>query len=360
MLLLALLALSWLSWRYVEVPFRKRHWLASRRPLFAAGGGAMLAMLVCGVLAAKTDGLPGRLPPQLLATLAAADDLRDTARDCVTAPAGTSIAGAQLCVLGGAAEVPVTFFVWGDSHAEALLPAIEAAAVQADAPRRGLYVVRGGCVPLVGVDQVRQGYTDCSVTTESTLRFLEQRPDIGQVVLVSRWALYAMGVRYRSERGSTVFIRDAQTQSTSLTENQRVFVRGLQRTVDRLRAAGKQVLLVTQVPETEWPVPLTLARADWIGRQVDLRPRIDDYRARQQVVTTQFEALQRAGSVRLVQPHTALCDAQYCAVRSDGQPRYADTNHLTRRSASALRGLFEDGLVAGNAAPPKARQPLRR
>ncbi|MFZ5931265.1 MAG: acyltransferase family protein [Pseudomonadota bacterium] len=62
MLLVAMTAAAWASWKFVEAPFRTRNVLAKQNPLFAAGAGVMLVSAACGAIIGFNDGFPGRLP----------------------------------------------------------------------------------------------------------------------------------------------------------------------------------------------------------------------------------------------------------------------------------------------------------
>ena len=63
MLVVASLVLGVLSWRYVEVPFRSRRLLASRRRLLAVAAFSYAALLCGGIMLHGSGGFDGRLPP---------------------------------------------------------------------------------------------------------------------------------------------------------------------------------------------------------------------------------------------------------------------------------------------------------
>ena len=59
--------LAWLSWRFVEKPFRFGSWRPRRRPLFLMAGTAAAVLALAGWTAIDRRGLPGRFPPQAIA-----------------------------------------------------------------------------------------------------------------------------------------------------------------------------------------------------------------------------------------------------------------------------------------------------
>ena len=330
-------AAATLSWRYVERPFRKRALLARRGPLFAAGLAAMAVAVVAGLGAVRLQGLPGRVPPELLA-------LADLRSDEVDFSRCDSLPGGRPCVIGDGTTADARFVVWGDSHAGALMPAFEAAA--RDTGETGLYLGAAGCVPLAGVDQFRWGFRTCSDGAEAILKLLAGRPELGTVILVSRWAFYAMGERYRGEAGPPVFILDPETRKVSLAENGRVFARGLARTLDALNALGRRVVVVAQAPENEFELPQAMARARWLGRTVDFAPTRAGYDARNAFVGGLLDAAVAREEAEVIDLAAALCDAIACPVEREGLPLYHDSNHLRAAFAPELAPLVTPFLPA--------------
>ncbi|GCL66254.1 acyltransferase family protein [Pseudaquabacterium pictum] len=348
LMLAAVVALALCSWRFIEQPFRRGGSATGPGRVIVAGAAAMAVSLLVGVGLARGDGFPGRFQPEALALLRARTDL-GTAADCrPLAPPRRPVDG-RLCKLGAEGGALPSFVVWGDSHAETLFPAFNAAAAQAGAS--GVAFMRRGCPPLVGVRQLRDRLADCPETAEAFFRYLADHPHVRQVVLVARWAVYAMGHRFRQEPGPAVFIGDGFDAAPSTAGNRPVFERGLVRSLDRLAALGVQVTVVAQVPETEHLVPLALARAVALQRTVDLAPAQQDYQARQAVVEALFQQHLPPRQVAVLRPASVLCPADRCAVVIDGAPVYRDTNHLTRSGALALTSVFQPLFTA---APPGA------
>lgn len=326
------------SWRWVEWPCRARHVLGRRRPLFLAAGTAMAVALAAGIALSRFDGVPGRLPAEVRVLLAAAED-RAPLAGCELHAARDERHVLRICPLapGSApAPEPASFAVWGDSHAEALLPAIGTAAHRAG--RSGVFLGRDGCVPLLGVHQVREGYADCVDSNARALAYLAAHPEIRLVLLVARWGLYATALPGTPGDGEPLLIRDELTQAPSVAENMAVFRRGWEATRRELAALGVAVAFVEQVPEALANVPATAARSALAGGGPELRTATPAHRVRRDLVAG---LLATAPPEYLLQPWQALCDERQCNVLRDGQSLYRDSNHLTRRAAVDLAGVFE-------------------
>lgn len=324
-----------LSWRFVETPFRTGAGLSWRR-LFQIAGVLMLSSSFFGLAVAKSDGrLVRQYPSEISAIVSARDDYPSFDR-CETR-SGDRYEDFRVCGLGDK-DKKTEFIVWGDSHAESLLPAIDFAAQSTGVA--GVYLGKNGCVPLFGVNQERQGFQDCSETADEVLSFLTEHPGIKRIIVASRWALYATGERYGYEPGDPVYIRDGQTSSVSLEENRRVFRDGMTRTMARLSDMRLDVLVVGQVPEAGYDVPLDVARGVLLGQERDLRPKRADYTERQSYVNSVMRDLAEVYSYELLQPHEWMCDTEYCRVMDEGLPLYRDTNHLTGRYSADMSSFF--------------------
>ena len=199
-------------------------------------------------------------------------------------------------------------------------------------------------MPLLGVNQYKWTFRTCADGSDAVLAAIAERPEIGTVVLVGRWAFYAMGERFRAEAGPPVFIVDAGSRGPSLAENARVFERGFSRTVAALTALGRRVVITTQVPENEFDLPQAMARAGWLRRPVAFAPTQADFEARQSVPNALFRAARSAGAATVLDLGAALCQADRCPVERDGLPLYRDSNHLTATHATELAPLLAPAL----------------
>ncbi len=324
----AAFAVATLSWWFVERPFRVRAVLARRGGLFAGGAAAMAGAVVFGMVAgrraagtgAEGGAGPGRgavrrggfLGVRFAAGRAALRDRRGR---------------------GGGGEVRG---LGRHRMPGALMPAFEAAA-RADGTT-GLYLGAAGCVPLVGVSQMRWGFEGCAQWNEDILDAIAARPEVGTVVLVSRWAFYALGERFGGEPGPPVFILDGETGGASLAENGRVFARGLARTVGLLKGLHKRVVIVNQAPENEFDLAVAMARAAWLGKTVEFAPsRPATRRGR-----GSWTGCSRASGAEVLDLGAVLCGAERCPVARDGVPLYHDSNHLAAGYARELGPVFQE------------------
>ncbi|MGB8365689.1 MAG: acyltransferase family protein [Rhizomicrobium sp.] len=332
-LLIALsFVLAFVSWRFVELPFRGRHGALSRRALFAIAGGAIIATASIGELLRIGDGFPQRYNANVRTILAETNDGEHRSNECEKLSLKNAEAG-HLCAIGRA-NVQPSFLVWGDSHAGTMLPAIDAASIEKG--RAGLFAVDSSCAPLLHVP--RPDARDCEAVNDAVLKIALRR-EIRLVLLDARWATYTDPTPY-GPNGLQVILTDTLSKDTTAAEMSEIFARGLERTVRSLVAAGKKVVIVASVPESKWSVPQALARAAIAGQQVRLGSTIAEFRARQKFAFALFDALRTKYGVEIVYPDRILCATGTCMVAHHGIPLYCDDNHLSLHGARLLVTLF--------------------
>ena len=331
--------LSVLSWKYVEQPFRHAGrgsgWL--RHPVLWAGAGCIVAVCAVSGLLVQGKGLPGRFSPEEQLLLVEED--KDGSVPCDEQTDWQKIANCQL----GAADAPETFLVWGDSHGRSLLPGFDAAMKILD--RRGLYVGIPGCASLLGLSRVNQPFPQlCFPLGDHVLSVLDTHPDIRTVYLVSRWSVYAQGIRFQhSPTARMTMVIDAESPGPDLAENPRAFGRALERTIVELRRRGLKVVVVTQVPDIGYHVSIATVMNARLGRVLDLRTSRAEHDAHQASSHEMFQPFVAKGDITLARLDELLCDDQMCQITTqDGLPAYWDDNHLSRRGARELApGLAE-------------------
>ena len=276
-----------------------------------------------------TKGLPQRYDAQVQTILAEADDSEPRVKRCLGVSIADVAAG-HLCKIGDQAAQP-SFILWGDSHADSMMPALDLAA--RDKGRAGLFAGNGSCPPLMGVDQTEA--PRCKAFNDAVLE-LGTSNAITEVFLHCRWAEYAATEPFIAE-DRPIALRDGSTPDNNLA----VLARGLTRTLQMLTAAHKKVVIIASVPEFREAVPEALARIALSGSHRDIRPTRAAYLARQKAVFDVFRQLQSKFPITVVYPHEILCASGTCEAERGGRPLYRDFHHLSVWGADQLVPLIE-------------------
>ncbi|SLN74522.1 O-acetyltransferase OatA [Pseudooceanicola marinus] len=307
-LLALMLAVSWLSWKYIEGPFRKpTGLLKTSRGVFAASGAALLSLSVLGALFVGAQGLPGRFPAPVLQIARTAEEVGGLRQQC---PFETQLSRTVgFCHLGP--EGPPRVLVWGDSHAAALYPMMETLLQQQDMP--GEIVANYGCPPVLNL--VEPDTPHCAPFAQ---RILDRAIDQGveKIILVGIWrgALLTKVTEYQGRPGTDRDSRRANV-TAALTDM-----------IASLQGQGIDVAVMMPVPGSPYSVPEAMFRQAVLPLPGTNRGEL----RRTEAYYADLTAPLRAGATRadlVLEVAPLLCAEGSCAVETGGQPLYRDTNH---------------------------------
>lgn len=334
--LAAAFVLSALSWKYVEQPFRRPSSLPRLRVLarYALAGAAMLAV---GTALYIGDGLPWRVDPAVRAAERAADDVNPLRGVCVGDLRTRPVLDPR-CIQGAPTAKP-TVVVWGDSHADAIAPAI--AAVLRDMGSSMYQVAGPGCAPLLGVRRYLQRFdaATCVDFNQAVMKEILGRPELRTVILSARWAVYSELSRLPGETGPRITsLSDEARRAQTVPAARAVFTDGLKRTVHALHSAGRTVIVIGAVPEARTSVPACLARNGMRGSiERPCAPTYADAAARFDYSDRVIAELHNpADGVCAALPSKALCREGRCLARTGDVVLYSDDDHLSNAGAEWL------------------------
>ena len=333
-LCLVAIGLAYLSWRFVEVPFRRRTFLG-RWQILSLSGFALIAFFAVGMAGRANNGWESRLPPEV-ASLLGIRALHDRQRDdggCNRYQQETHVSACQR-----GADVPATYALVGDSHATAI--AQELASAFAD---RGLsYIQYTKNVCPLAETIAESNRTRCAAFLKNALADIEAR-GIDTIIVMARWSYYLHEDDYRNgeggveRRGSFIYTAEGVPFSAPLADRKAAILRDYAASLDRLVAAGKRIIVVGPVPEPGWDVPLEIVKRRWLDPDAGPLPSIPVriYEARHADVLRVFAPLRSNPAVVFVDPLAVFCDAS-CPVEIDGEPLYYDDDHLSNHGAAML------------------------
>lgn len=309
--------LSILSWKYVETPIRARRVLVSRRTLFLSAGTGLVMVLVAGLLCLVCKGFPSRISTQAQAFANAANDVafqnQLTTEDLR--------AGRVIAIGSTNSTWHPSVLVWGDSHAMAALPAVDA--FLKENALSGCAATHSSTAPVLDwFMRTEWGVRDAIAYNAAVMAYIRTQ-HIPNVLLVARWGSYV---------GKT-------------EQNTCVFEASLLATVRRLAAAGAHPWVLLDVPMHSFNVPLALALSTSLPVDVAsacARPTAGekDNDFKPQIIAA-IEAA--GGSVLNPKPRFLDPSGNYYMVQASGSVLYRDEQHLTVSGArKMLLPLFRD------------------
>lgn len=233
------------------------------------------------------------------------------------------------CTLG-AGKAP-SVILWGDSHAAAWAPMVEAALE----PQHGTFVAlsMSACPPVPGVvPKMADGKQlvlcrDFNARMQS-LAQMKASHGLQGVMLAARWPKYT-GVPKLTLKDRQRDYLDADDQSTA--DSLSSLRTHLSRNVEALTAAGLRVIIMLTPPEFPYEIHRCILTKPAAQCGVS-RQRYEQYRAAVSAVIREVAAGRSA--VRVVDPASYFCTATECPAFVETNPASYDDDHA---SASAAR-----------------------
>jgi peptidoglycan/LPS O-acetylase OafA/YrhL len=339
---LASFLIATLSWRFIERPFRRKE-AFDRARIFTYSAASVLFSFLISMAICLSGGVPTRVLPEALAFEKASADI-DPFRDRCQGRVDDSS-----CQFGAEEPTPVSFALWGDSHAAALRPALEEA--MAETGKKGVLMWQAQCPPLLGATRLRHlAAKECHAFRERAIGFLTApRSSIDTVFLSARWPAAETSSFAIAEKAHGHLFEDEQSEELGPQENQRVFARSLRRTIERLRAANKKVVIVGGIPVVGWDVPAMLALSAQHRVGVPQPPSRSETERQSEFVDSVFERFARLDGVAFIPVIDLMC-SERCRVTAENRALYSDRSHLSLFGAKrflgpALRSRFESSRI---------------
>nr|WP_315218244.1 acyltransferase family protein [uncultured Duganella sp.] len=322
-------ALAWLSWRYLELPARRRRGAPLRADALRYYVAPAACFLAVGLASYASDGVPQRFSADARELLSSYSFERDLSGACaLRAGEYRGVGVAHLrghCAFGADGAGTASVLLYGDSHAHHFKPFVEQLARQAGL--RAVYHVQGSCDPLELAPPAPAPASDCQRRNTDLLRLAHQ---FRYVILAGRW-------QYKGDEAR--------------------FAARLHEVARQVAAAGATPVVFKDDPS----VPRDLSRCvlfrkrGWIDAASDCDMSYAEVLDAQGSMDRVIDALQRRQPQLLViDPKRVMCDARRCLTAIGNIALYKDDNHLNARAAGLLGQRYLAAVGNPLAAPPGA------
>lgn len=263
-------------------------------------------------LSGKTNGFDFRLSDvekQLEKTQLDSLYILPIATECHT----TKVLPPEKCRVGDSNR-PVNAVLWGDSHAYHMLSFVDQLAQQYQWNVRTL--THNGCAPIQGPDlKLPAGQELCVRHNKDALDYILNNPQIQYVIIGTVGAGTSQGKQFYE-------------------------------VLDRLKAAGKEVLILDDVPNISHGLvncELKNLRLPKVLQTSDCTYSVESYLVARQGIEKGLEEIKKLYSnVKVITVHDALCDDQKCYTSVNSLPVYMklDASHLNRFGSDIYYDLY--------------------
>lgn len=327
----AILAASWLSWRYIEQPFRSGSTLSKG----TARGSLILAGLLIATFAIGghvSKGYPNRMPPEVHEILAFKESQPPTYMQCIAVRKNVSkLVMSERCIHG---ENPTpSIAVWGDSHAALLSQPLGTALGAHDLSLRELTL--SACQPIPNLLNYGQSRaTKCEQYNADVMEYLLETPTLKTVILHATWGSYVANEDSYSWTGELLvddFYAYPSNKSPLMPDGARIeaIATELSATITALRESGKSVILVQTSPSPGFRPPKYYGQKLWYGEPLDQDIGFAESLYTQSSMDVHeylFEIADAAGAT-VYDPQGQFCQNGICYVRKNGEFLYFDAGH---------------------------------
>ncbi len=340
---------GYLSWRFVEAPFRDGGFI-SRRNIFICSFFGAVMFSFAGVAGHMTNGYEFRIGEREQAFLdkgmSAFEDSIGGCWERIDNRPG--IDGA--CDLG---DGKATFSIIGDSHAATIQNEISAVANSYGI--KGFGLSYRSCPPLMDVEPVDKessAAVSCKILRHDIFDSdkLDKLPEY--VVVSARWPLLINRERYENDSGYKESgdpwvwaLDDIADSQYAEAMKEKIFS-----SLSVFLESGKTLVLVYPVPEMAWNVPNYLARSEKNGLAITNETASVSYESYLERNAEAFEVLDSLkGNVLRVYPGKLFCKGspnEVCLSHLDRLPLYYDDDHLSDYGARFLAEAIVEKIVA--------------
>jgi peptidoglycan/LPS O-acetylase OafA/YrhL len=308
--------LAGLTYRYVERPIRRAP-RASRSPHVVWGLCSVMAIVgVVGIAGTFDFILPRSHGSNAERFGIASQDWdfpgRGFRREIVSEGLAVNVIGAG----------PKRVMIWGDSNAEQYGPRVEKLISAAGANTTVYFATAGNCPPIRHTRiSVKPG---CESYAEKAFMFARDGP-ASTVIIAAQWAGYLTSSALVFSKPDEELARSA-AHDAAITE--------FASTIMALRAAGKRVVVVLNIPVSDELDPRNMLKRFWSG-DIETHTEgisFDAWTAARAYLTGNLaEVASNAGAI-VIDPSDLLCNKLRClAIDERGEPIYRDGRHLRAR-----------------------------
>ncbi|NHQ89637.1 acyltransferase family protein [Janthinobacterium lividum] len=310
------LILSYLSWRYIENPFRKKS-IFSRRFIFTFAFVGSIFFTVVGISGHFTTGFPDRamaLPFKAL-------EYETSRLGYVKCDDKELVAGAKInyCLQSKKGEINAVLI--GDSHADDKFYGLG----KNSKDLNWALIGNSSCPPVLDID-VEADQKGCREKFEKIISWVKKSPSIDTVVL-SFYGNYALTSSFAADHikrhtgPDTVKITSDGHKNFNRLD---LFYYGLSQTVRALIPSGKEIVVLVDIPELPFfPLDCIKGRPNCEVSLSAVLVRQHEHRKTLDRLKDEFP------SIYIYDPINLFCTDKICTYKAQQKILYRDSHHLT-------------------------------
>jgi peptidoglycan/LPS O-acetylase OafA/YrhL len=336
------LLLAYLTWRFVERPFRNRH-LITRNQIFTLSFIFSLIFLGIGFIGHIGNGIPTRLP--MTVQKAIEGQFARNPKSCMSGP-GNLKDPSQACVLGNDSRILGALI--GDSHAGAISYSL---GQQLEAEKMGVIdLTSDGCTPIFDVFSTYAG-SECLTKKNINFKYIKSNEELQFVIIAGRWTRTLTDLGFNNQEGGVepsspyfnMLSIDGQSHPVASGES-KIIEQKLIETIKAYISTNKVIVVIYPIPEAGWDIPTKLAKEALFMQNESILPdhlstSFGVYKSRNNASIKLLDSIGDYPNLIRIRPEQYLCDTYVenrCITQLKGVPLYYDDDHLNTFGANLI------------------------
>jgi len=314
--------LAVLSWKYIEQPLR--YVKLSSFPQIATKMYVMPSafIIIIALMGIYAEGYKWRFSPEVIKMDLAVNSFANKSRsDCHSAFRNSDVLPTEECRFGSLEKHPKTdFFIFGDSHANHLMPFFETIALKNKIVGQDYTLDR--CLPVFDLNWGSNLFmaNKCRQRNVQAKKHIAAN-DFDYVVLAASWP------HYSTQR---MFVEKVVTD---LDEKRMLFKSKLSDTLKVIINSGATPVFVKDMPSLGGKSPKCPIKKEVFNSNLDCSiNRIEN----KMLNSILIDLEQKFPKLIVIKPHELICTDVDCTMTLGGIPLYRDDDHLNKQGAKYL------------------------
>ena len=349
LIVLTSLFLAYLSWKFIEKPFRNKKFISSLFILYFSSIGTVTFITIGSIIYFENGfiDMKDKVPPNVK-WLSLGEKL-DINGDICT-PVSYEKSGISVCSFGDLNSNKNTI-LYGDSHSEAISEQLNIAFIKLKI--KGTKVVIDGCDVVPELRLYSKNKTDisdrCMNGFNNMLSYIKKQN--AEVVVASRWTFKLFPIKDEIEdmptKNSEGGIENEGYREYVSVINGKISFSGadkkitLTHFIDGLLSATSRLYLIYPIPEVSWDIAtknIMYYRNNGAPLNEISIP-YSDFKNRNRFVNSIFEEYENKSNFVAIKPEKIFCDSfvkDRCMAQYKSIPYYYDDDHLSDAGASLI------------------------
>ena len=326
------LFISFLSWKYIEKPFRQKNTPLKKLIIFISF--MYFIIISTSFFIFSKDGLKERVKFNLPQSIVGSFNELDSGMKCFDINyIHLEKNQKNICEIGNSNNEKIDFVIFGDSHIVSFHDLFNRLAKKYN--KKGLFIGYSGCPPILDIytlrsDQVKK---DCNKLNKYVFEIINDK-QIKNLVLISKWTYYTDGNNFGKNLN---FISSKPRRSTNKILSRKAFELGMNKTLNKYSKIGTNILIFNQVPhQLMKPEQIYYRSYDsninkFERNLLNYSVSLEKHHILQQFVTKLFsQSLKKFKNLNLINFDDIFCEKikSKCLVGNSKHSFYTDESHL--------------------------------